>query len=99
MQSSRLGIRMVIAVAAVALAIAGWWFCERNSSTAFLPSHSGAEWIIDPMPPEAKARTAFPKQAIFNRALTLMRSPVNATLTVMAFKDVGIFVNGKNVAG
>jgi tetratricopeptide (TPR) repeat protein len=90
---------IIAAILTALLAAAGgiWWLCERSDTIAFLPARPGAEWIIYSQPPETAARRAYPVRATFKRAFRLDAPPVHATLTIRAFKNANVSVNGHEV--
>ena len=72
-----------------------WWLCTRDNGVAFLPTSAGAEWIVYPKPPNAKAQNAVPIRAVFRYTFTLNAPPDSATLTVRAFKSAAVVINGQ----
>lgn len=93
------------AISAIALAalVAGaggcWWLCTRSGEMAYLPSHSGAQWIVDARLPEARARHAFPSRIAFKRTFLLDAKPAEATISLSAFKSAAVSVNGQAISG
>ena len=76
-----------------------WWLCTRNNGIAFLPTRPGAEWIVYPKPPDAKAQHAVPIKAVFRYSFVQSAPPARATLTVRAFKSASVTINGQSVPG
>jgi len=91
-------IRILAAAFALLLA-AGWlvWCCEHRPEISFLPARKGAEWIVYPCPPNSKMHHATEWSASFHRSLTLAAAPTGAVVSVRAFKDCIVFVNGHQV--
>ena len=96
-QSHLITIGLLTISATVACGI--WWLCERSNSIAFLAASPGAEWIVDPRPPQSGQHPAFPLVAIFNRAFQLNSQPANARLSIRAFKNASVKVNDHEVDG
>jgi 4-amino-4-deoxy-L-arabinose transferase-like glycosyltransferase len=96
-QSRRQSFAIVAILLLALLTTAGrfWWLCARNNEIAFLPARPGAEWIIYPKPPDAKARAAVPIRAIFRYTFRLNTPPDSATLTVRAFRSAAVVINGQ----
>lgn len=98
MRQSRRQSFVIVAILLLALwTTAGgfWWLCTRNNGIAFLPTRPGAEWIVYPKPPDAKAQHAVPICAVFRCIFTLSSPPTNATLTIRAFKSAAVVINGQ----
>ncbi len=83
----------VVAVMA-GLGILGW-MCLYTPGIAFLPPRSGTEWIVYPSPPVAIAQRFIPLMATFRRPFKLDTLPPKAVLTVCAFKNFAVTVNGQ----
>jgi 4-amino-4-deoxy-L-arabinose transferase-like glycosyltransferase len=71
--------------------------CARNETIFFLSARDGAEWIIYPKPAETAPHDTLPITAHFRQSFTLAALPANATLTVRAFKDAAVAINGREV--
>jgi len=84
-------------MALVMMTGAVWWLCERSDAIAFLPAHAGAEWITDSAPPQNLARRVFPLRAVFSRSFTIAAPSPSATLTVRAFRNASVTINGQAV--
>jgi len=98
MRQSRRQSFVIVAILLLALwTTAGgfWWLCTRDNGIAFLPTRPGAEWIVYPKPPDAKAQHAVPIRAIFRYTFVLNEPPGNATLKVRAFKSAAVVINGQ----
>jgi Tfp pilus assembly protein PilF len=98
MRQSRRQSFVIVAILLLALwTTAGgfWWLCTRNNGIAFLSTRPGAEWIVYPKPPDAKAQHAVPICAVFRCIFTLSSPPTNATLTIRAFKSAAVVINGQ----
>lgn len=91
-------IAVIVLAAFLAGAVGGWWYCERSPSNAFLPASPGAEWIMDPSPPENTTKPARPIRAVFKNSFTLATLPANATLTIRAFKNASVVLDGHDLA-
>ena len=74
MQWCRSNGQVICAIALVAL-VAGaggcWRLCTRSGEMAYLPSHSGAQWIVDARLPETRVRhgcrrAGMTKQKVFH---------------------------------
>ena len=72
-----------------------WWLCTQDNGIAFLPTRPGAEWIVYPKPPNAKAESAVPIRAVFRYTFLLNAPPDSATLTVRTFRSAAIVINGQ----
>jgi 4-amino-4-deoxy-L-arabinose transferase-like glycosyltransferase len=77
---------------------AGWWFCQKSDSIAFLPSFAGAKWIIDPAPPAGIAHWSSPIKNAFQQTFVCSPNPSPATLTIRAFGTATVFLNGQTVS-
>lgn len=74
-----------------------WTLCSRKPDINFLSSHSGADWIIYPKPPDAMTYRDFEISAVFRRSFQLDGAPRMATLRLRAFKRYDISINGNPV--
>ncbi|HXU75150.1 MAG TPA: hypothetical protein VN794_01210, partial [Methylomirabilota bacterium] len=90
--------------AALALALFGvisfwlWRLCARDPRVNFLCSRPPAEWIVLPSVPDLKARLATDLETSFRREFTLSRQPTQAVVSLCAFKQIDLRVNGEQVA-
>lgn len=89
----------VILMAIIFMAGAGWWFCQNSNILAFLPARIGAQWILDPVPPEIVEHLNVPVKNAFQQRFVLSIAPAQTTLTLCAFKNANIFINGHEVSG
>ena len=87
---------LVLALLAAAGAL--WWICTRSDAIAFLPARGGAEWIVYPKQAESRIHDTLPITAHFRQSFMLPALPASATLTVRAFKDAAVAINGQEVA-
>jgi 4-amino-4-deoxy-L-arabinose transferase-like glycosyltransferase len=101
MQWCRSNGQVICAIALVAL-VAGaggcWRLCTRSGEMAYLPSHSGAQWIVDARLPETRVRHAFPSSMGFKRTFLLNAKPAEATISLSAFKSAALSVNGQAIS-
>ncbi|HOC56794.1 MAG TPA: tetratricopeptide repeat protein [Verrucomicrobiota bacterium] len=74
-----------------------WWLCRHDHSIPFLPQAGAAEWIVYPKPPDTVPHGAAPLWAEFRRSFVLAAKPAAATLSVRAFKQGTVRVNGQPV--
>jgi hypothetical protein len=84
-------------LALLALTGGTWWLCRHSDSLAFLPADSGAEWIIDPRPPENMARLQSPLRTIFKQRFILANQPEHARISLRAFTIASVTVNGREL--
>jgi tetratricopeptide (TPR) repeat protein len=89
----------VSALVLVLLTTAGglWWMCARSEAIAFLTTRAGAEWIVFPRYAEITPHAAESIAVEFRHSFNLTAQPANATLTVCAFRDAAIDLNGRKV--
>ncbi len=102
MQRSHFRHQLIIAAilaAILAIASSGWWLCQSSEVLAFLPDRTGAQWIIDPVPPEITEHLNAPIKNAFQQRFILSTLPTNVTLTVCAYKNADVFINGHKVSG
>ena len=74
-----------------------WRLCQYDSGYPFLPRLGPAEWIVYPKPPDATPHNATPFWAVFRRSFKLEALPPAATLSVRAFKQGAVHINGRPV--
>ena len=99
--SSALDSRAV-ALAVAAVLIGGGWFwrqARQDSSVPFLSDEGPAEWIVYPKPPDTTPHRAMHCWAVFKRSFNLAKTPSKATLTVRAFREGTMTINGQSVEG
>ena len=72
-----------------------WRLCQYDSGYPFLPRLGPAEWIVYPKPPDATPHNATPFWAVFRRSFKLEALPPAATLSVRAFKQGAVHINGR----
>jgi hypothetical protein len=86
-------------IAAIILLGSGWlwWLCRYDGGIPFLLAAGPAEWIVYPKPPDATPHNAMPFWAVFRRSLTLTAAPATAKLSVRAFKQGMVRINGQLV--
>ena len=92
--------RPVAALMAAAILVGSgwlWWLCRHDCSIPFLPGGGSAEWILYPKPPDAHMHKAMPVWAVFQQSFTLAAIPARADLTVRAFKEGVVRINGRAV--
>lgn len=88
------GLIALVLGAAAAL----WWLCDRCGSIAFLPARPGAEWIVTPRPLEANKREMVSVCAAFRRSFQLGESPSQVQLSLCAFKNATVNLNGQQLS-
>ena len=74
-----------------------WRLCRYDSNIPFLPAAGPAEWIVYPKPPDTARHSAVPFWAVFRRSFTLPRAPASAALSVRAFRQGEVRINGQRV--
>jgi tetratricopeptide (TPR) repeat protein len=85
-------------VAAILLGCGGlWWLCCHDNSIPFLAETGSAGWIVYPKPPDTKPHGALPLWTVFRRSFTLQAAPATAKLSVRAFKQGTVRINGQLV--
>jgi tetratricopeptide (TPR) repeat protein len=94
--SSRLHRQALAVVIAGVLVCAGafWWIARHDESTPFLPAAGPADWIVYPNPPDTTPHPAMYTWAVFRRSFTVPRVPSTAILTVRAFRQGAVVING-----
>ena len=75
----------------------GWWLCECDQTNAFLPIHTGAKWIVDPIAPENRARRLALRSATYRKEFVVDVQASDAVLSICAFKCASVTVNGKDL--
>ncbi len=75
-----------------------WRLCEHNPNIAFLPAAAGADWIVYPSPADTALHTAAPLTASFTQQLVLESAPASSRLTVRAFREFAVRINGQPVS-
>ena len=85
-------------VAAIAIAF-GWlaWKCIYDPKINFLPQDGRAEWILFPVPVDARAHPVAVMDATFRRSLAFDSQPARARLQFRAAKRVELKINGQAV--
>jgi tetratricopeptide (TPR) repeat protein len=88
--------RAVAVIAAGVLICAGyfWWLAWQDDSTPFLPAASPAQWIVYPKPPDTRPHGAMQSWAIFRRSFTVANVPSTVKLSVLAFRQGLVVING-----
>src|SRR5688572_17988435 len=74
-----------------------WWKCRSDNRIHFLPAHSQAEWIVFPTPPSALVRQSPELVGMFRRSFEVKRAPDYASISLIAFRDAAVFLNGQPV--
>jgi tetratricopeptide (TPR) repeat protein len=74
-----------------------WWLCRWDNQIPFLPAARPAEWIVYPRPPDTLPHQAAPVVAVFRRAFELPTAPSSVKLSVRAFKEGKVSLNGQPV--
>ena len=69
----------------------------RVPGIPFLPSSSGADWIIFPKPPEATLHKVVPVAVEFQRPFTLQSPPRSADLSCRWFANGSVSINGSRI--
>ena len=94
--------RIAVAIALSVLltgAVVGWRLCQQSDFLAFLPVRSGAQWLVDVVPPTTDTRPTVPLRNLFQCRFALATAPTNAVLTVCAFKNAEVQINGQKISG
>ncbi len=87
-------------VAGILLGALWWWrACHHDNTVAFLPATGPAEWIVYPKPPDTRPHQVLPFAGVFRRVWTITSLPPNATLSVRAFRQGQVQINGQSVEG
>jgi tetratricopeptide (TPR) repeat protein len=73
--------------------------CARDEAIAFLPSRTGAEWIVFPRKPEGTIRDGVPATVEFRHGFSLTSPPAHTGLELCAFRAATVFINGRQVGG
>ena len=91
---------IVLAMVLGLLTVAGgfWWMCARNEAIAFLPARAGAEWIVFPRPAEGATHQAISVAVAFRHSFAITDPPTQAVLTVCAFREGAVAINGQEVS-
>lgn len=83
---------------AVALAAALFWSVCRQREVSFFSDDSPARWIVYPMVPDLVVRPDGPWRTEFRRRFSIGSMPRGAHLTVKAFKEFNVSLNGVEVS-
>ena len=93
------GATLILAAVAVLVGAAVlWWLCARDRTVPYLARHGSARWIVFPLAPSIRARTAFEMDGRFSRSFRLDQVATEATLTVRAMRRCDVSINGHVVA-
>lgn len=82
----------------VALAAALFWSVCRQSEVPFFSDDRPARWIVYPTVPDLVVRPDGPWRTEFRRRFSLEKVPRGARLTVKAFKEFNVSLNGVEVS-
>src|SRR5262245_32196128 len=94
---SKLALLLVISSALGALGWL-WWSATHRSQIRFLPTMTGAEWIIYPKAAEGRPRYDLELNTIFSRTFVLNEVPVESNLRVSGFYNYSISLNGNIIS-
>ncbi len=87
--------RAILLIAtAIAMIAALWWKCRFDPAINFLPSDSGAEWIVFPSPIQAGAHKIAILDATFRREFQIANLPKLTPLEIRAARRVELKING-----
>ncbi len=85
---------LLLGAGSLALLCAAAQLFLRSSSLPLLPAARGAEWVLYPKPLEGTRHRAVPLTATFQRSFVLAASPAQAVLTLRAFSEAAVTLNG-----
>jgi len=90
---------LVLILTTVTVPAAGfWWLARHSKAIAFLPEHSGAQWIVAPVPVDLRPRPAVRMDTVFRRRVTLDAVPGEVDLQIRAFRGLQeVRVNGQRL--
>src|SRR4051794_40393061 len=83
-----------LAILACFLAII-WRHFSQSEKIFFLAKHGAADWILFPKAPDSKLHKAMSLSAEFRRNFVLKNVPAQATLSLRAFQQHSVRVNGQ----
>jgi len=92
--------RLGVVITSIVAFGAAFWVVRRlavDPAIPFLWPYSPAEWIIAPSPISLRVQQATPVDASFSRRFALASPPPSARLSVRAFRDAEVRVNGESV--
>jgi tetratricopeptide (TPR) repeat protein len=84
---------LVIVVAGLAVSLPAW-IARHDPAINFLPGVRGAEWIVFPAAPDARAHWFASFDTTFRREFFLPKQTITARLSVRAMRRVEIKING-----
>jgi Dolichyl-phosphate-mannose-protein mannosyltransferase len=87
---------LVIAVAGLAVSLLAW-IARRDPAINFLPGDRGAEWIVFPAAPDARAHWFASFDTTFRREFFLPEQTKTASLSVRAMRRAEVKVNGVSI--
>jgi hypothetical protein len=94
-KSQKLALFLVISSLVGAL---GWLYrSAKSSKTNFLPTISGAEWIIYPKAPEGRIHPHLELATVFRRSFVLNEVPAQTELRTCAFHRYSLLLNGREL--
>ncbi|MDB6125929.1 MAG: Photosystem assembly protein Ycf3 [Pedosphaera sp.] len=85
---------LVVAVLVGGLTVL-WQHCTHDSKINFLPAHGPAQWILYPKAPDGKLHKSMALSAEFRRSFILKNVPAQADLTLRAFQQSLVLINGQ----
>jgi Flp pilus assembly protein TadD len=94
---SKLALLLVISSALGALGWL-WWSATHRSQIRFLPTMTGAEWIIYPKAAEGRPRYDLELSTVFSRTFVLNEVPEESKLKVSGFYNYSISLNGNVIS-
>jgi hypothetical protein len=97
--NSALDIRAAAVVVAAVLICGGWfwWLSRYDNDVPFLAKAGPAEWIVYPKPPDTTPHGAMQCSAVFRRSFAVANLPPTAALSVRAFRQGRVAINGETV--
>src|SRR5215472_13361816 len=87
---------LVIAVAGLAVSLLAW-IARHDPAINFLPGDRGAEWIVFPAAPDARAHWFASFDTTFRREFFLPKQTTTASLSVRAMRRAEIKINGASI--
>ena len=90
---------LFLVLLAAAAVISFWWIGTRSDRIAFLPTGSGAEWIVYPRLVKTELQDAVSRTTLFRQRFTLSAVPPSASLKVRVFRSGVVSINGRPVSG
>jgi tetratricopeptide (TPR) repeat protein len=95
---SRLTLLLVGVVTALTMTGLGW-YATHSSASRFLPPSGPGEWIVYPVPIDPGTQYAGARKAEFHRSFSLGEVPQTGFLSICAFEQHTVTVNGSRLSG